>query len=220
MFNKLPIKANSSFTYKNILKKINMIHPLLLTASSCFSPYSNKLAFSSKNIDPIISISNNDQTIEWTSDLTYAWVGVETELLLYNGSFSLDFQVESMKNYQLGVGFLLAWDIGNGEISFDWGFYGYLGSSDSAYAYDPSTGDIVQNTQSIKGNLPKLEKDSGLITLVLNLPAKEKGEAWFVIDGVQTPKIELPVGAVVKPAACLLRKGQKITLNNFVEIGK
>lgn len=194
-----------------------MIHPLLLTASSCISQYSNKLAFSSKNIDPIISLYNNDQSIEWTSNESYAWVGVETELVLYNGSYSLDFRIESMQNYQLGVGFLLAWDMGNGEISYDWGFYGYLGSSPSAYAYDPSTGDIVQNTKSIKGNLPKLEKGSGLIALVMNLPEKEKGEAWFVVDGVATSKIELPVGAVVKPAACLLRKGQKITIDNFVK---
>jgi len=192
------------------------LEPKLLTASSCSRAFQNIFAFNSKfNSD--LTVSNDQKTVEWVSNITYAWLGIETLLTLYDGRFSMDFNIDSMQNYQMGVGFLLLLELPNGETDCDWGFYGYLGSSASAFSYDPSSGDIVSHTDEIISGLPILKGDSGVITLELNLPKESKGEAWFLIDGVETPHIELPLGAVVRPAACLLRKKQKITLDRFLK---
>eukprot|EP00027_Filamoeba_sp_ATCC50430_P002805 CAMPEP_0168546538 /NCGR_PEP_ID=MMETSP0413-20121227/3552_1 /TAXON_ID=136452 /ORGANISM="Filamoeba nolandi, Strain NC-AS-23-1" /LENGTH=120 /DNA_ID=CAMNT_0008576723 /DNA_START=232 /DNA_END=594 /DNA_ORIENTATION=+ len=115
-----------------------------------------------------------------------------------------------MANRQIGVGFLLDWNIGP-----DWGFFGYLGSSGTAWSYDPSTGDIVRATESIQGGLPVIKNNKGVITLELFLPRDKPGYAKFIIDGVDTPKVELPEGAVVVPAACLLALNQKVALKNM-----
>jgi hypothetical protein len=77
-------------------------------------------------------------------------VQASTELKLHSATFQLDFVVEDMKNAQIGVGFMLLWDVGP-----DWGFFGYLGSSPTASAYDPFTGDVVTSTRSIEAGLPK-----------------------------------------------------------------
>ena len=37
-----------------------------------------------------------------------------------------------------------------------------------------------------------------------NIDLKNKNECVFIVDGVETPAIALPAGAVVIPAACLL----------------
>lgn len=111
----------------------------------------------------------------------------------------------------LGVGFLLDWQ----DLGPDWGFFGYLGASSTGWSYDPSTGDIVRATKSIHGGLPKIKNNKGTITMEFNLPKDQPGSATFIIDGVKTPTEELPADAVVIPAACLLTKGQKVTLANF-----
>lgn len=196
---------------------LSSFEPTLLKASSC-SSLPNTFAFNSEGLNPALSLTNDDKTIEWTSNITYAWIGIETLLNLFDGKYSLDFKIDSMQNYQLGVGFLLVWEISPGKTACDWGFYGYLGSSAAAFSYDPSTGDIVSHTESIAGGLPILKDDKGVVVLELDLPKDKKGKAWFVIDGVKTPSVDLPIGAVVRPAACLLRKKQKITLENFKKI--
>jgi hypothetical protein len=70
---------------------------------------------------------------------------------LHSGRFRWDFVIDELADAQLGPGFMLLWDVGP-----DWGFFGYLGSSTSAWAYDPSTGNVVYNTKSIEGGLPKI----------------------------------------------------------------
>ena len=106
---------------------------------------------------------------------------------------------------------MLQWNVGP-----DWGFFGYLGASNTAWSYDPSTGDIVTNTQSIKGGLPKFENGhKGIVTMVVNLPRHAKGDARFVVNGVDTPLIALPESSVIVPAACFLKETQKVTLANF-----
>jgi hypothetical protein len=115
---------------------------------------------------------------------------------------------------QIGVGFLLDWSL----VGPDWGFYGYLGSSHSAWSYDPSTGDIVSATESItepKGSLPKFANNGGTIAIRFNLPIGADGSATFLIDGVEVGLehvIALPPSAVVVSACCLLKKGQRITI--------
>ena len=110
---------------------------------------------------------------------------------------------------QLGVGFLLVFEGG----LLDWGFYGYLGAGVFAWAYNPSTGDVVSQTKSIQGGLPKfLNCSSGIVTLGLSLPRHAPGAAFFSVQGVQSREIPLPTGAVAKPAACLLSESQVVRL--------
>jgi hypothetical protein len=114
-----------------------------------------------------------------------------------------------------GIGFLLDWNIGP-----DWGFFGYLGLSRSAWSYDLSTGDIVTSTESIHSNSPKFTGDSAVIGLELNLPLNEIGTYRFIIDGIRTPIKRLPnSGAVAIPAVSLLSRGQKVTIRNLKRLG-
>jgi hypothetical protein len=114
-----------------------------------------------------------------------------------------------MSNAQLGVGFLLAFEGG----LLDWGFYGYLGAGSFAWAYDPSTGDVVTRTESIQGGLPTfLDGRTGVVTVEFQLPRNEAGTARFRIQGKASRDISLQRGAVVAPAACLLKEGQRVTL--------
>ncbi len=192
--------------------------PYLLDSSTFSSEKKNdfgEFCFNSnRGSDSSVTFSNNDCTVEWTAPPQIAWIPVQTKSKLHSGKWSLEFYVESMKKRQIGVGFLLDWSIGP-----DWGFFGYLGSSDSAWSYDPSTGDIVTNTDSIHGNLPKFTGDSGVIGLELDLPSNAPGKFTFIVDGVRTPTKELPnSGAVAVPAVCLLAIGQKVTIRNLVRL--
>lgn len=81
---------------------------------------------------------------------------------------------------------------------------------------DPSSntapGDIVTATESISGGLPKFQGNKGTISIEFILPRETKGSATFIVNGARTPSVELPEGAVVIPAACLLKKGQSVTV--------
>jgi hypothetical protein len=113
-----------------------------------------------------------------------------------------------MADGQIGVGFLLQFDRG-----LDWGFFGYLGAGVAAWAYDPSTGDVVTGTASIAGGLPTFaDRRSGVVSVRLELPRNLPGKGIFIVAGVEAPRIELPEGAVIVPAACLLREGQRVRL--------
>ena len=167
--------------------------------------------------DDLLMVTNNGQTIEWKprqgngNEHIPAWVPATTCLHLHSGSFRWDFRVDEMASRQIGVGFMLLW--GHGP---DWGFYGYLGASPSAWAYDPSTGDVVCSTESIQGGLPKFEDmRSGVVSVELKVPRNVEGDGRFIITGVETLPIHLPPGAVILPAACFLKETQKITLENF-----
>ena len=189
--------------------------PHLLDSSTFSSEKSNNFGEfrfgSNRSPTSGIRFSNNDSTVEATEKFEAAWVPVQTKAQLHSGKWSLEFYVESMKNAQIGVGFLLDWNGGP-----DWGFFGYLGSSSTAWSYDPSTGDIVTNTDSIHGNLPKFTGNSGVIGLELDLPKNEIGTFTFIVDGVRTPTKQLPkTGAVAVPAVCLLSSGQKVTIRNL-----
>jgi hypothetical protein len=140
-----------------------------------------------------------------------AWVPVESEAHLHGGIFTWDFLVEEMAEAQIGLGFMLLWDQG-----LDWGFYGYLGAGKTAWSYDPSTGDVVTRTKSVAGGLPTFaDGRHGVVSVRLELPRTEPGIGIFIVDHIEAPPIELPVGAVVVPAACLLREGQRVRLGNL-----
>jgi len=122
-----------------------------------------------------------------------------------------DFLVEEMARAQIGVGFMLQWDRG-----LDWGFYGYLGAGMTAWAYDPSTGDVVTRTESVAGGLPTFaDGRRGVVSVRLELPRIAPGRGIFIVDRLEAPPIELPTGAVVVPAACLLRESQRVRLGNL-----
>jgi hypothetical protein len=89
-----------------------------------------------------------------------------------------------------------------------------LGASNSAFSFDPSTGDIVNGTKSISGGLPRLETGSGVVELELVLPRSEgEASATFVVNGERCPAIELPASVVVTPAVCFLAQQQKISIS-------
>ena len=155
-----------------------------------------------------LTISNEAKTLEWVSNIQAAWLPAQTKLRLGgSGKVSLDFRIEAIANAQIGVGFLLT--------PPDWGFFGYLGSSNTAWSYDAWEGAIVTDTQATHEGLPTI-KNSGVVTLELNFDGGAP-TATFIVDGKPTPSISLPAGSVVIPAGCLCARGQKVTLGNFVK---
>jgi len=203
-------------------KPAGEIQPSLLQAMTLADGDIGKAEWNSEHNEDLLTVSNNSQTIEWTprqrgiDELPPAWVPASTCLRLHSGQFRWDFIVEEMASRQIGVGFMLLWDVGDGEILADWGFYGYLGAGLTAWAYDPSTGDVVCAEKSIQGGLPKFEDGhAGVVSVELKLPRNAEGEGKFIVAGIETQPILLPVGAVVLPAACFLKETQKITFANF-----
>ena len=191
--------------------------PSFLEAEAFDEGDTGTVEWSSKHNDHLLSITNAGQTIEWTpkergeGDLPPVWVPATTLLHLHSGRFRWDFKIEEMAEAQIGVGFMILWDVGP-----DWGFFGYLGASNTAWSYDPSTGDVVTATESIQGGLPRFTNmRSGTVSVELNLPRHSAGTGKFVIDDIESHEVTLPEGAVILPAACFLRETQRITLENF-----
>lgn len=140
------------------------------------------------------------------------WVPAQSLARLHSGEFGWEFHIQGMGGAQIGVGAMLDWSIGP-----DWGFYGYLGSSTSAWAYDPSTGDVVCDTRSIEGGLPVLD-GQGVVTVKASLPRDEPGTLRFQIEGKSSRPVQLPPGSVLVPAACFLEVGQSVTLANLKSV--
>lgn len=138
------------------------------------------------------------------------WVPLQSLSRLHSGDFCWSYEIKDMGQAQIGVGFMLDWTIGP-----DWGVFGYLGSSSSAWAYDPSSGDVVIATASIEGGLPVLDQGHGTVEVQVHLPREGKGLARFVVDGCASRAVALPAGSVLVPAACLLEDGQSVTLCDF-----
>jgi len=186
--------------------------PVLRKATSLEAKKWGKLVFDNLPKSPNMEVSKDQLTVAWTKQANVSWVPCPTLAKLHSGKFSMEFHIENAHKGQIGVGFLLDWTIGP-----DWGFFGYLGSSSSAFSYDPTSGDIVTATESIQGGLPILEKGSGVVSLELVLPRDKVGLATFIVNNTRTPSIELPKSSVVIPAACLLSRGQKVSIRNVVE---
>jgi hypothetical protein len=196
--------------------------PILLQATALSGTDIGSFEWNTNHNSDLLTISNNGQTIEWSTKKPQykgkyyppAWVPASTLSHLHSGRFQWDFVVEEMANAQIGIGFMLLWDIGP-----DWGFFGYLGSSHTAWSYDPSTGDVVSNTKSIQGRLPKFaDGHNGIVSVRLDIPRHTEGIARFSIDGTDTQPIPLPLSSVILPAACFLKESQKVTLANFQQV--
>jgi hypothetical protein len=194
--------------------------PSLLKATAVAMKDRGAFEWDAEHNADTLSVSNSGRTIEWgprkpeyEGMYPPAWVPAQTRARLHSGRFQWDFVVEEMAEGQIGIGFMLLWDLGP-----DWGFFGYLGASSTAWAYDLSTGDVVCDTRSIEGGLPtSADGHTGIVTVHLELPRQARGKARFSVDGVDTRSIELPEGAVILPAACLLRESQKVTLSGLRE---
>jgi len=191
--------------------------PSLLHAMTFADGDIGEVEWNSEHNGHLLTVTNNGQAIEWKprqkgkDKLSPVWVPASTSLYLHSGHFRWDFIVDEMASRQIGVGFMLGWDVGP-----DWGFFGYLGASPTAWAYDPSTGDVVCATESIQGGLPKFEDGrTGVVSVELKIPRNAEGEGKFIVAVTETHPIPLPVGAVVLPAACFLKETQKITIANF-----
>lgn len=193
--------------------------PCLLKATTLSETDRGAFEWDCSHNSDLLTVSNSGRTIEWGprkpqytgKHYPPAWVPASTRSHLHSGMFQWDFVVEEMAFAQIGIGFMLLWNIGP-----DWGFFGYLGSSTSAWAYDPSTGDVVYNTKSIQSGLPRFaDGHKGVVTVHLDLPREAEGKASFSINGIETQVIPLPGSSVVLPAACFLKESQKVTLASF-----
>ena len=193
--------------------------PALLRAASLAETDRGVFEWNPDHNSDLLTVSDGGRTIEWGPRKpeykgTYyppAWVPASTRAHLHSGKFQWDFVVDEMARAQIGIGFMLLWDVGP-----DWGFFGYLGASGTAWAYDPSTGDVVTNTESIEGGLLKFAGGhTGVVTVHLDLPREAEGTARFSVAGKASKHIRLPAGSVVLPAACFLKETQKVTLANF-----
>jgi hypothetical protein len=151
-----------------------------------------------------LTISGDGLTLSWDSEKQFAWLGSQTTGRLSGGVFAWDFRINSLAERQVGVGIMID--------PPDWGFFGYLGAGKNAWSYDAFEGAIVTETEATHKGLPTV-RGSGTVSVRLDL--KTKNECVFVVGGVEAPAIRLPAGAVVIPAACLLKRGQSVTLANF-----
>ncbi|MBI3924762.1 MAG: hypothetical protein HY319_04415 [Armatimonadetes bacterium] len=194
------------------------MEPFLLKACDLDPSDTGSFEWNATHNSDVLNFSQEGRTIEWDASMSRytgkyppVWVAASTRAGLHSADYQWDFVVAEMGEAQIGVGFMLLWNIGP-----DWGFYGYLGASNSAWAYDPSTGDVVRDTRSIEGGLPRFsDGQRGVVTVRLSLPRETTGSGQFVVGAVQSQPIALPEGSVILPAACLLRPAQKVTLANF-----
>lgn len=195
------------------------LEPQLLQAKSISLKEIGSMVWNAEHNNDLLTVSNCGHTVEWcpskSSDTANryppAWVPAITMAQLHSGRFAWDFVVNEMADRQIGIGFMLLWNFGP-----DWGFFGYLGASPTAWAYDPSTGDVVTAESSVEGNLPTFEnRHTGKVRIELDLPRNAEGSAMFSINGVASRPILLPRGSVVLPAACLLKESQKVTIESF-----
>jgi hypothetical protein len=193
--------------------------PELLKANALAETDRGAFEWDTEHNADLLTVSNDGRTIEWgpreprdKGKYPPAWVPASTRARLHSGNFRWDFVIDELAGAQLGIGFMLLWDVGRP----DWGFFGYLGSSTSAWSYDPSTGDVVSNTKSIQGGLPTVaDGQSGVVSVRLDLPRDDAGAGWFTISGAESRSIALPEGSVVLPAACFLRESQKVSLSSL-----
>jgi hypothetical protein len=162
------------------------------------------LRWDEKHTQKPLTISKDGLRLSWDSDSKAVWLGSQTTGRLSGGVFTWDFKIEEIAERQIGVGILLD--------PPDWGFFGYLGAGKNAWSYDAFEGAIVTEEKAIHSGLPKIRK-SGTVSVRLDL--KTKNECVFIVDGKGTPAISLPQGAVAIPAACLLKKGQVVTVANL-----
>ncbi len=197
--------------YPSILITLTAASTMLAVACnqqvSRSSESSSLVRWDEKNTQEPLTVSSDGLSLSWETDQEFAWLGSQTTARLQDGVFTWDFRIDAIAGRQIGVGVMLD--------PPDWGFYGYLGAGKNTWSYDAFEGAIVTETEAIHTGLPTI-RDSGIVSVHLDLKTKHK--LVFIVDGVETPSISLPPRSVVIPAACLLGRGQKVTLTNFRQL--
>ena len=94
--------------------------PSLLKATALAEVDRGSFEWDSGHNADLLTVSNNGLTIEWgprkpqyTGKLyLLAWVPASTYARLHSGRFQWDFVIDEMASAQLGIGFMLLWDVG------------------------------------------------------------------------------------------------------------
>jgi len=85
--------------------------PYILNSSTFSSEEKNNFGEfrfdTNRRSDSLVNFSNDDCTVEWTKPPQIAWIPVQIKAKLHSGRWLLQFYVESMRNRQIEVGFLL-----------------------------------------------------------------------------------------------------------------
>jgi len=165
------------------------------------------MRWDNENTQSYLTISDDGLTVSWDKDFEAAWLSSQTTARLKDDIFKWDFNVQAIADRQIGVGIMTE--------PPNWGFYGYLGAGKGAWSYDAYQGAIVTETRAVHSNLPNFSKN-GVVSVILDL--KENYTCTFVVNGQETPSINLPEGCTIIPAACLLKKGQKVRIENFEKV--
>ena len=167
------------------------------------------LSWDRRACQPGLHISRDGSRVTQRWPSVAAWLGVESSARIRDGLFEWDYLVR-VNHRQLGVGLMLD--------PPDWGFFGYLGAGVNAWAYDPLEGAIVTQTEAIHRDLPRRQW-FGVVSVRLDLRA-DPGFT-LTVAGQSSPRIPLPSGATIVPAACFLRWGQSVRVANFrSELGR
>lgn len=82
---------------------------------------------------------------------------------------------------------------------------------------DPFDGALVTRTQAIHSGLPRVPW-LGVVSVRVDL--RSDPGFTFTVGGRALPRIALPEGASIIPAAFLLRLGQSVRVMNFREEGR
>lgn len=150
-----------------------------------------KLKWDKDSSSDDITISDDGSTIKWPGNLDSGviWYPCQAMPILHNGRFEIEFEFSKFHDRQIGIGLMV--------YPPNWGFYGYLGAGYNAWSYDPTTGDIVTQTESIKGNLPKWidgindDENERRITLDVNVKHNTKHYFQFIVQNKETGKIDI-----------------------------
>ena len=161
------------------------------------------------------TISSDAKTMSWGKNTRNAnWVCAETTERLSNGIYEWNFDIQTLGEYYIGVGFLIE--------PIDWGSRYHLGSGLDAWAYDPFKGAIVTDKKAKYSGLPIIQ-GAGVVSVrvdLINMPPT----ATFSVDGIATPEIDITTvdgnakNLTILPAACLLKKGQMIKISDVEKI--
>ena len=125
--------------------------------------------------------ADNGTTATWKSNINNVhWSSTRSTSRLHSGNYQVVLELQQVEGTHVRVGFLLEFIAANGRKHVDWGHSGgVLGTSATSWGID-----VLHQSTSV--------------TLVLNLPRDEAGEAYFVTsDHGRTATIPLPRGAVV-----------------------
>eukprot|EP01084_Bolivina_argentea_P314229 544257_1 len=121
-----------------------------------------------------------DETIENIDEIE--WLGSQCLPILHKGIFEWQFEIGPLHNSEMGCGIML--------YPPKYGTFGYLGTGSNQWSYDPSSGDIITETESIMNKLPKFENNKGGI-IDVKLDLKYSNSFQFIVNGQEIPNVKI-----------------------------